>query len=113
VTLNPEEYAEFEARAREGKRKVWQQIVAEAQAYAIGRELPSTDTETEIRHLRSELRRIGNNINQIARQMNRGRGLDADELRADFAELERIIMDYVEGSHRAAGSPPPDEEESG
>ena len=48
--------------------------------------------------LRSELRRIGNNINQIAMVVNSNRSVyqsDVRELKKQFSELSEIINDHL------------------
>ena len=95
-TLTQEEYAQIEERAKKANRAVWSQIHAEAEAYASGEYLPSKDVEERIVELIVQLRRIGNNINQIARALNTdGRFKDRD-LEGDLEELESTIRSFVQ-----------------
>ncbi len=83
-TITPEEYAEVAARAvavQGGEPSVWRQIWLESRAYIEQSELPTSEIAEQQSVLISELRRIGNNINQLARlghvQASRARGLTA------------------------------------
>jgi len=58
-TLTPEDHAEAKERAEANGRSIWGQIWAEACAYRAEQVLPTP--------LIAELRRIGNNINQLAK----------------------------------------------
>lgn len=66
-TVSPEDYAAVKSRADEAGRSVWAQVWAEAQAYYQGRNLASGEVADQQRQLITELRRIGNNLNQLAR----------------------------------------------
>lgn len=66
-TVTPAEYVAVKARAGEAGRSVWGQVWAESQAYHDGRNLASGEVADQQRQLISELRRIGNNLNQLAR----------------------------------------------
>lgn len=69
-TLTQGEYAEIKAIAKANGRSVWEQIWLESQAYRQKKYLPSEALKEEIGQLYAELRRIGNNLNQIARRGN-------------------------------------------
>ncbi len=69
-TVTPEEYAVVAARAgmtQDGEPSVWRQIWLESRAYVSGEPLPTAEIAEQQRVLIAELRRIGNNINQLAR----------------------------------------------
>ena len=66
-TVTPEEYAAVKERAEEACRSVWGQVWAEAQAYRNGQILASGEVAEQQRQLIAELRRIGNNLNQLAK----------------------------------------------
>ena len=65
-TLSPAEYNTIRQIAEVNDRTVWQQIWLESQAYRSGNTVPSTIVENQQQALLIELRRIGNNINQLA-----------------------------------------------
>jgi len=94
-TLTSEEYAEIELRAEEAGRAVWTQIHAEAKAYAKGEFLPSKDLDEQIMELIVQLRRIGNNVNQITREFNTTGNLDQPDFVRRLAEMETLIKDFV------------------
>lgn len=89
------EYEEIERRAKEADRSVWTQLHAEARAYARGEYLPSNDVAGLVTDLVVQLRRIGNNLNQITREMYRRDDIDAAELGSVVAELEAEIRSFV------------------
>ena len=69
-TLTPEEYAAIAARAaacQEGRPSIWRQLRDEAFTHAKGEALPPAEVLAEQRRLIVELRRIGNNMNQLAK----------------------------------------------
>ncbi len=102
-TLTTEEYAAFERRAEEAGRAVWSQIHAEAEAYARGEFLPSKDVEQRVSDLVIQLRRIGNNINQIVREVYREGDFDGRDFIAELDQLEALIRAFVQ---RPWGDPP-------
>lgn len=108
-TLTKEEYAEIERRAEEAGRAVWTQIHAEAEAYARGEYLPPKEIEQRISELIVQLRRIGNNLNQITRELY----TDGDFHQPDFIrgldELEALIRAFVKTPW---GEPSSDEDET-
>ncbi|WP_413208420.1 MobC family plasmid mobilization relaxosome protein [Rhodospirillum sp. A1_3_36] len=95
-TLTAEEHARAEQRAKDAGRSVWAQIHAEAEAYARGEYLPSKNVEEGIGDLIVQLRRIGNNINQIARAVQGTGEFDGDILLDRLAELEDHIRAFTE-----------------
>jgi len=66
-TVSQEEYAQTKKRAEEAGRSVWGQVRAEADAYRSQTALASGEIADQQRELVAEMRRIGNNINQLAR----------------------------------------------
>ena len=69
-TVTPDEYAAIAARAeatQDGEPSVWRQIWLESRAYVSGDTLPTAEIAEQQHELLAELRRIGNNINQLAR----------------------------------------------
>lgn len=66
-TIDPRDYAQWETLAAEQGRTVWGHIYACACAYLSGRQLASADVLTVQTELVTELRRIGNNLNQAVR----------------------------------------------
>lgn len=66
-TVSPAEYQAAKQRADEAGRSVWGQIWAEAKAYRQGQTLGTGEIAEQQRELVTELRRIGNNLNQLAR----------------------------------------------
>ena len=94
-TLSEEEHAEIERRAEEAGRAVWKQIHAEAEAYARGEYLPSKDIEERINELIVQLRRIGNNVNQIARALNTDGNFEQQELVQSLEVMETLILEFV------------------
>lgn len=66
-TVTRGEYEAAKQRADNAGRSVWAQIWAEAAAYREQATLSTNEIAEQQRELVSELRRIGNNINQLAR----------------------------------------------
>ena len=66
-TLSLAEYDEVKQISDQNNRTVWQQIWAESQAYRPGTSVPSKSLEDSQQALLIEMRRIGNNLNQLAR----------------------------------------------
>lgn len=106
-TVTAEEYANLERRAAEAGRAVWSQVHAEAEAYARGEYLPPKDIEARITELLGQLRRIGNNVNQIARAMYQEGDIDQPEFLQNLEELETVIREFVK---MPWGLPPKDDE---
>ena len=106
-TLTNDEYAQFQQRAEEARRAVWTQIQKEAEAYARGEYLPPQQAENRIAELVLQLRRIGNNLNQIARQLNTNGEFENPEFLQQFRELENAFHNFMK---QPWGTPPPDDE---
>lgn len=66
-TVTRAEYEAAKQRADDAGRSVWGQVWAEATAYREERILATGEIADQQRELIGELRRIGNNINQLAR----------------------------------------------
>lgn len=106
-TVSPEDYAAVKMRADEAGRSVWAQVWAEAQAYHQGRNLASGEVADQQRQLIAELRRIGNNLNQLARLghiQNRKHGgikspddAIAAEAMQQLARLEAVVTKFDDG----------------
>jgi len=102
-TLTTEQYAEIERRAEEAGRAVWTQIHAEAEAYVRGEQLPPKAIEEQFSELIAQLRRVGNNVNQIAKAVNTDGSFDAPDYVRNLEELEALIHDFIKR--------PPDKDE--
>ncbi|GAB6044340.1 hypothetical protein JCM17961_50280 [Endothiovibrio diazotrophicus] len=94
-TLTLEEYAAFQQRAESAGRAVWAQIQAEAEAYARREYLPPQEIEVRLSELVVQLRRIGNNVNQIAHTLHGDGTLRASDLARSLDELERLVRHFV------------------
>ena len=107
-SLSNEKFAELEARAKAADRKPFWQLWAESQAYLKGQRLLSLEEAENQRLIISELRRIGNNINQLARlghlearkhgglRATQGDRIGAETLR-QFTRLERLVTKFADG----------------
>ena len=100
--LSPEDHADVQARAEKHDRSVWGQIWAESVAYRRGQVLPTPEIEAHQRRLIAELRRIGNNLNQLAKlghiQAMRGGGVaapDGDRLGTEALRQMGALEDAV------------------
>lgn len=90
------EYAKIAEIARRNGRSVWAEIWLEARAYRQGTYLPPREIEDRITELLVAIRRIGVNLNQIAKQQNKVRRLVAPaKTGAEIAEFERVIAEFV------------------
>lgn len=92
-TLDRSEYDELAKRAEAEGRSPWQQLLAESRAYQSGMYVPSAQVENELQRLNVECRRIGNNLNQMAKRINilgrlRYEGSIKSELRALLEAIE-------------------------
>lgn len=106
-TVTPAEYEAVKLRADDAGRSVWGQVWAEAQAYQQGLALASGEIADQQRQLISELRRIGNNLNQLARlghvQSRKHSGLNpspdtiTSQTMAELAELEAAVAKFDDG----------------
>lgn len=95
-TLERAEYEALAKRAKAEDRSPWQQLLAESRAYQAGAYVPSAVVETELQQLNVECRKIGTNLNQMAKHSNRLRRLWSErpvqnELKALLQRLEQSI----------------------
>ncbi len=74
---------------------MWSQIHAEATAYARGEYLPTKDIDERISELIVQLRRIGNNLNQIARALNTDGDFNQPEFVQNLEDMETRIRAFV------------------
>lgn len=102
-------HAEVRKRAEEHGRRVWQQIWAESQAYVNGTIVLTGKMEEQQLQLLAELRRIGNNINQLAKlghiQARKHGGLEpvghdaiGTEALRQFSRLEKLLEQFDENA---------------
>lgn len=106
-TVTPAEYEVVKQRADEAGRSVWGQVWAEAQAYNQGTILASAEVAEQQRTLVIELRRIGNNLNQLARLGHIEQRKHGDLVRPDanitsqaheqLAKLEAVVTKFDDG----------------
>lgn len=106
-TMTPVEYAAAKARADEAGRSVWGQVWAEAQAYRQRTVLASGEIAEQQRELVVELRRIGNNLNQLARlghiEQRKHGGLSQQDYNISrqaheqLAKLEAVVTKFDDG----------------
>ena len=95
-TVTPEEYEAVRALALASGRSVWEQIWSESCAYRAQTYLPPEAILTEIRRLYAELRRIGNNLNQIAHHSNIFQRVAAPkQVGVQLDALEQAIARFV------------------
>lgn len=106
-TVTPEDYNAVKQRADEAGRSVWRQVWAESQAYWRAQPLATGEIADNQRELVTELRRIGNNLNQLARLghiQNRKQGavktnegsLEAEAME-QLARLEEVVTKFDDG----------------
>lgn len=96
-TLTKAEYAEIKLIAENSGRSVWTQIWCQSLAFQQSRYLPTTEVQTRIERLYGQLRSIGNNLNQIARQGNAlGHIKSPRDVLRQIETLEAVIADFVE-----------------
>lgn len=106
-TVTPEDYKAVQLRSEEAGRSVWGQVWAESQAYWKSQPLATGAIAEQQRELVTELRRIGNNLNQLARLghiQNRKAGmlqasngsLEAEAMQ-QLARLEDVVTKFDDG----------------
>lgn len=107
-TVSCADYQAAKERAEEAGRSVWGQVWAEAAAYRSQTVLASGEIADQQRELISEMRRIGNNLNQLARlghiQARKHGGLGprpddhiGTEAMRQFEKLEARISRFDDG----------------
>ncbi len=95
-TLSAQEFRTIKAIAARHGRNVFAQIWAESCAYRNQRFVPTKDIEAQIGALYVALRRIGTNVNQIARQTHMvGRLKRPAAVMEELARLEAAIAAFV------------------
>jgi len=95
-TLTPSQHAAIKSIADANDRPVWTQIWAESCAYRKAEFLPNPEIMARQDRMIAELRRIGNNLNQLAKQghvhaMPNG----ADDVAAQMEALEDQILAFT------------------
>lgn len=107
-TVTRAEYDAAKERAEAAGRSVWGQVWAEATAYREQTLVPTSEIADQQRELITELRRIGNNINQLAKlghvQARKHGGLGAQssnpigtEALRQFEKLEAKVARFDDG----------------
>lgn len=106
-TVTPAEYEAVRKRADDTGRSAWGQVWAESQAYLKGQTLATGEIADQQRELVTEIRRIGNNLNQLARLghiQNRKRGSlnpAGDPITSDtmkqLERLEAVVAKFDDG----------------
>lgn len=107
-TVTRAEYDAAKERAESAGRSVWGQVWAEATAYREQTLVPASEIADQQRELIAELRRIGNNINQLAKlghvQARKHGGLGAQssnpigkEAMRQFEKLEAKVARFDDG----------------
>lgn len=87
--LLPQDHQHIQSVAEQNGNSVWSQIWQESCAYRKQQPILPKHIETELRDLKIEIRRIGNNINQIAHQSNSfARLLEERQLLKNLKHLE-------------------------
>ncbi|WP_367187601.1 plasmid mobilization relaxosome protein MobC [Henriciella sp.] len=91
IALSPSERATIEDRAvRTGVS-----VTDFVRAAALSRPLKTARSNVPSFEVRHELRRIGNNLNQIARSVNAGRDLPERELAGLLQKLDTLFDDWL------------------
>jgi len=94
--ISEKDYQLIKYLADQNDRGVWTQIWLESCAYRKGERLLSQRTEDELRSLKIEIRRIGTNINQIAKHSNGLKKLLQDrQLLKNLEALENQLENAV------------------
>lgn len=95
-SLTHGDYDQMSQHASEHGRSLWHQIWFESCAYRKQEYLPSEDLKKEVATLCAEIRRIGNNLNQIAYHSNRfGKVLAERHALAHLEHLEKKLQQAV------------------
>lgn len=95
-TLTNAQYAHIKAIAGANDRPVWTQIWAESCAYRRAEFLPTPEIMARQDRMIAELRRIGNNLNQLAKQGHVQRlAAGADSIVSEMEQLEREILAFT------------------
>ena len=96
-TLTKSEFARVKTIADQNHRPVWTQIWAESCAYRKAEFLPNPEILGRQDRLIGELRRIGNNLNQLAKQGHWQTPGDDPQaaIEGQLAELEQHIIAFT------------------
>ena len=95
-TLTLEEYAQVKSRAEACGLTIWEQIWQESQHYCEKSYLPNQIIQSDIDQLYTELRRIGNNLNQIAKKTHLFNSHNTGQAaREQIAMLEEAVAQFV------------------
>lgn len=92
IRLSPLELATLRSKADTAKTNV----TAFVRAAALGQRVSVTKSTAPDFATRHELRRIGVNLNQIARALHEGRGHDPHELLALCAKLDTLFDGWLD-----------------
>lgn len=108
-SLEAAEFKDLAARAEREGRSPWQQLLVESRAYRSGEYAPSETVEQELQVLNVQCRKIGTNLNQMARHSNRLRRLLAErpvqrELQTLLDELKGVIASLWQVRENMAAS---------
>lgn len=95
-TLTKAQHAEIKAVADLNDRPVWTQIWMESCAYRNVEFLPAPEVTARQDRLIAELRRIGNNLNQLAAQGHvKSLPNGAQDVATHLGALEQSILDFT------------------
>lgn len=108
-TISPKDHEDLLDRAENSGRPPFQQLWAESQAYLRGERVLTLNEAEQKRLMVSEMRRIGNNINQLAKlghiEARKHGGLTATsgdrigtEVLRQFTRLERLVTKFADGT---------------
>jgi len=100
IRLSPVELATLRSKANTAETSV----TAFVRSAALGKRVTVTQSTAPDFITRNELRRIGVNLNQIARSLNEGRGHNPPELLAICAKLETLFDRWLD--HDSASNQP-------
>ena len=92
VALSPVELAAIQDKADRGKTNV----TAFVRAAALGKSVTVTESTAPEFATRHELRRIGSNINQIAKAMNAGKAVPSSQVDRVFSKLETLLDRWLD-----------------
>lgn len=89
IRLDPERRATYEAAAGEAGLSLsgWLKAVADL---AAEREVDPVEIRRDLRDLRSQVQRVGVNLNQLAAQANSGQAIDPDQVQRGIDEITAI-----------------------
>ena len=95
-TLTKNQHAQIKSVADASDRPVWTQIWAESCAYRKAEFLPAPEIMARQDRMIAEMRRIGNNLNQLAAQGHvQHLPQGAQDVASQMQALERSILDFT------------------